>query len=175
MRCGPLGLGLELRDLETRGHTDRVVALTEALGQRLAFPDLAGLRMGAYLHDLGKLAIPDAILLKPGALTDAERWIMQSHCDIGFSILENLGFLPQTARNIVRYHHERLDGSGYPFGLKGDEIPFEARLFAVVDVYDALVHARLTRLPGVIRRPCTSCVGRLARPLRPPLCRPLLS
>jgi HD-GYP domain-containing protein (c-di-GMP phosphodiesterase class II) len=137
-----LGLGLELRDLETRGHTDRVVALTEALGQRLAFPDLAGLRMGAYLHDLGKLAIPDAILLKPGALTDAERWIMQSHCDIGFSILENLGFLPQTARNIVRYHHERLDGSGYPFGLKGDEIPFEARLFAVVDVYDALVHAR---------------------------------
>jgi putative nucleotidyltransferase with HDIG domain len=118
------------------------VALTEALGQRLGFPDLEGLRMGAYLHDLGKLAIPDSILLKPGTLTDAEWRIMQSHCDIGFGMLENLGFLSQTARNIVRYHHERVDGSGYPFGLKGDEIPLEARLFAVVDVYDALVHSR---------------------------------
>lgn len=137
-----LGLGLELRDLETSGHTDRVVALTEALGQRLGFPDLEGLRMGAYLHDLGKLAIPDSILLKPGALTDAEWRIMQSHCDIGFGMLENIGFLSQTARNIVRYHHERTDGSGYPFGLTHDEIPLEARLFAVVDVYDALVHSR---------------------------------
>ncbi|KIQ56058.1 GAF domain-containing protein [Meiothermus taiwanensis] len=137
-----LGLGLELRDLETKGHTDRVVALTVALGQRLGFPDLEGLRMGAYLHDLGKLAIPDSILLKPGALTDAEWRIMQSHCDIGFGMLENLGFLSQTARNIVRYHHERVDGSGYPFGLTREEIPLEARLFAVVDVYDALIHPR---------------------------------
>ncbi|MFN3390931.1 MAG: GAF domain-containing protein [Meiothermus ruber] len=137
-----LGLGLELRDLETRGHTDRVVALTEALGRHLGFLDLEGLRMGAYLHDLGKLAIPDSILLKPGTLTDAEWRIMQSHCDIGFGMLENLGFLSQTARNIVRYHHERIDGSGYPFGLTCDEIPLEARLFAVVDVYDALIHSR---------------------------------
>lgn len=137
-----LGLGLELRDLETKGHTDRVVALTEALGQRLGFADLEGLRMGAYLHDLGKLAIPDSILLKPGTLTDAEWRIMQSHCDIGFGMLENLGFLSQTARNIVRYHHERVDGSGYPFGLTRDEIPLEARLFAVVDVYDALLQSR---------------------------------
>jgi putative nucleotidyltransferase with HDIG domain len=137
-----LGLGLELRDLETKGHTDRVVALTEALGQRLGFPDLEGLRMGAYLHDLGKLAIPDSILLKPGTLTDAEWRIMQSHCDIGFGMLENLGFLSQTARNIVRYHHERVDGSGYPFGLTRDEIPLEARLFAVVDVFDALLQSR---------------------------------
>lgn len=129
-----LGLGLELRDLETKGHTDRVVALSEALGRRLGFDDLEGLRMGAYLHDLGKLAIPDSILLKPGTLTDAEWRIMQSHCDIGFRMLENLGFLSQTARNIVRYHHERIDGSGYPFGLTRDEIPLEARLFAVVDV-----------------------------------------
>lgn len=137
-----LGLGLELRDLETKGHTDRVVALSEALGQRLGFADLEGLRMGAYLHDLGKLAIPDSILLKPGTLTDAEWRIMQSHCDIGFGMLENLGFLSQTARNIVRYHHERVDGSGYPFGLTRDEIPLEARLFAVVDVYDALLQSR---------------------------------
>lgn len=137
-----LGLGLELRDLETKGHTDRVVALSEALGHRLGFPDIEGLRMGAYLHDLGKLAIPDSILLKPGTLTDAEWRIMQSHCDIGFGMLENLGFLSQTARNIVRYHHERVDGSGYPFGLTGDEIPLEARLFAVVDVYDALLQSR---------------------------------
>jgi putative nucleotidyltransferase with HDIG domain len=137
-----LGLGLELRDLETKGHTDRVVALSEALGRRLGFEDLEGLRMGAYLHDLGKLAIPDSILLKPGTLTDAEWRIMQSHCDIGFGMLENLGFLSQTARNIVRYHHERIDGSGYPFGLTQDEIPLEARLFAVVDVYDALLQSR---------------------------------
>ncbi len=137
-----LGLGLELRDLETKGHTDRVVTLTEALGRRLGFTDLEGLRMGAYLHDLGKLAIPDSILLKPGTLTDAEWRIMQSHCDIGFGMLENLGFLSQTARNIVRYHHERVDGSGYPFGLTRDEIPLEARLFAVVDVYDALLQSR---------------------------------
>lgn len=137
-----LGLGLELRDLETKGHTDRVVALTEALGQRLGFADLEGLRMGAYLHDLGKLAIPDSILLKPGTLTDAEWRIMQSHCDIGFGMLENLGFLSQAARNIVRYHHERVDGSGYPFGLTRDEIPLEARLFAVVDVFDALLQSR---------------------------------
>ncbi|MCS7069720.1 MAG: GAF domain-containing protein [Meiothermus sp.] len=137
-----LGLGLELRDLETKGHTDRVVALSEALGRRLGFPDIEGLRMGAYLHDLGKLAIPDSILLKPGTLTDAEWRIMQSHCDIGFGMLENLSFLSQTARNIVRYHHERIDGSGYPFGLTGEEIPFEARLFAVVDVYDALLQSR---------------------------------
>ncbi|RMH55954.1 MAG: GAF domain-containing protein [Deinococcus-Thermus bacterium] len=137
-----LGLGLELRDLETKGHTDRVVALTEALGRVLGFPDLEGLRTGAYLHDLGKLAIPDAILLKPGPLTEAEWRIMQSHCDIGFGMLENLGFLSQTARNIVRYHHERMDGSGYPFGLKGEEIPLEARIFAVVDVYDALLQSR---------------------------------
>lgn len=137
-----LGLGLELRDLETSGHTDRVVVLTEALGQRLGFSDLEGLRMGAYLHDLGKLAIPDSILLKPGTLTGAEWRIMQSHCDIGFGMLENLGFLSQTARNIVRYHHERIDGSGYPVGLTHDEIPLEARLFAVVNVFDALVHSR---------------------------------
>ncbi|RDI95952.1 GAF domain-containing protein [Meiothermus sp. QL-1] len=137
-----LGLGLELRDLETRGHTERVVALSEALGRALGFPDLEGLRLGAYLHDLGKLAIPDAILLKPGPLTEAEWRTMQSHCDIGFGMLESLGFLSQTARNIVRYHHERMDGSGYPFGLKGEEIPLEARLFAVVDVYDALMHER---------------------------------
>lgn len=137
-----LGLGLELRDLETKGHTDRVVALSEALGKRLGFSDIEGLRMGAYLHDLGKLAIPDSILLKPGTLTDAEWRIMQSHCDIGFGMLENLGFLSQTARNIVRYHHERIDGSGYPFGLTHHEIPLEARLFAVVDVYDALLQSR---------------------------------
>ncbi|WP_027881538.1 GAF domain-containing protein [Meiothermus rufus] len=137
-----LGLGLELRDLETKGHTDRVVLLTEALGRRVGFADLEGLRLGAYLHDLGKLAIPDAILLKPGTLTDAEWRIIQSHCDIGFGMLENLGFLSQTARNIVRYHHERIDGSGYPFGLRQEEIPLEARLFAVVDVYDALLHSR---------------------------------
>lgn len=137
-----LGLGLELRDIETKGHTDRVVALSMALGQQLGFDDLEGLRLGAYLHDLGKLAIPDAILFKPGKL-DAEEWsLMKRHCDIGFGMVQDLTFLPPSALNVVRYHHERLDGSGYPLGLKGEAIPLEARIFAVVDVYDALTQAR---------------------------------
>ena len=137
-----LGLGLELRDLETKGHTDRVVALSMALGERLGFADLEGLRLGAYLHDLGKLAVPDEVLQKVGRL-DAHEWrIMKTHPEIGYEMLQGLSFLPNTALNVVRYHHERWDGTGYPQGLRQQAIPLEARIFAVVDVYDALSHAR---------------------------------
>ncbi len=138
------GVALERRDYETQGHTERVAALTLKLARALGFRsrDLDAVRWGAYLHDIGKLAIPDRILLKPGPLTEEEWAVMRQHTEIGYAMLEPIPFLPQATRNIVRYHHERWDGSGYPSGLSGTEIPLEARIFAVVDVYDALAHDR---------------------------------
>ncbi len=133
---------LEHRDLETQGHTERVAELAVRLGRELGFPDLEGLRLGAYFHDLGKLALPDEVLKKPAALNTGEWRLVKTHPEVGFEILQDLPFLPQTALNVVLYHHERWDGSGYPKGLKGEEIPLEARIFAVVDVWDALVSER---------------------------------
>jgi len=135
---------LEHRDLETRGHTDRVVRLTEFLGRRFGFRGrrLEALRWGAYLHDIGKLGVPDAVLLKPGALSEEEWAVMQSHPEVAVEMLKPLGFLPEITLNVVRHHHERWDGSGYPDGLRGEAIPLEARIFAVADVFDALVSPR---------------------------------
>jgi HD-GYP domain-containing protein (c-di-GMP phosphodiesterase class II) len=142
MALRSLGLGLEIRDLEPKGHTDRVVALATQLGQRLRFADLEGLRLGAYLHDFGKLAVPEQVMQKAGILDTGEWRMMKTHPEVAFELLHTMPFLSQTARNVVRYHHERWDGSGYPLGLVAEEIPFEARLFAVVDVYDTLCHSR---------------------------------
>ncbi|TBH17510.1 HD domain-containing phosphohydrolase [Thermus thermamylovorans] len=133
---------LEYRDLETRGHTERVAELSLRLGMVLGFPDLEGLRLGAYFHDLGKLALPDEILRKPAALSTGEWRAVKTHPEVGLEILKSLPFLPRAALNVVLYHHERWDGSGYPRGLRGEEIPLEARIFAVVDVYDALLSER---------------------------------
>ena len=135
---------LEHRDLETRGHTDRVVRTSEFLGRKLGFRGerLRALRWGAYLHDIGKLAIPDTVLLKPSSLETHEWQVMRSHPELAVSMLEPLGFLPEITLNVVRYHHERWDGSGYPLGLKGEKIPLEARIFAVADVFDALLSRR---------------------------------
>ncbi len=135
---------LEQRDLETQGHTERVVRLTEFLGRRFGFRGkrLEALRWGAYLHDIGKLAIPDAVLLKPEALDEREWAVMRSHPVVAVRMLEPLGFLPRITLNVVRHHHERWDGRGYPDGLTGEAIPLEARLFAVTDVFDALVSRR---------------------------------
>jgi putative nucleotidyltransferase with HDIG domain len=133
---------LEYRDLETKGHTERVAELALRLGQALGFPDLEGLRLGAYFHDLGKLALPDEILKKPAALSTGEWRLVKTHPEVGLEILQSLPFLPKTALHVVLYHHERWDGSGYPKGLKGEEIPLEARIFAVVDVWDALLSPR---------------------------------
>lgn len=138
------GVALERRDYETKGHTERVAALSSRLARALGFrgPDLAAVRWGAYLHDIGKLAIPDRILLKEGPLDEEEWALMREHTEIGHRMLEAIPFLPEATRNIVRFHHERWDGSGYPQGLAGTDIPLEARVFAVVDVFDALVHDR---------------------------------
>ena len=138
------GVALERRDYETQGHTERVARLSISLASALGFSrrELEYIRWGAYLHDIGKLSIPDRILLKPGPL-DSEEWeIMKQHTKIGCDMLEPIPFLPESSRNIVRYHHERWDGNGYPEGLANTDIPIEARIFAVVDVFDALAHDR---------------------------------
>jgi len=139
-----LGLVLEYRDYETKGHTDRVLVWSERLGRALGLTGdaLDALRWGALLHDTGKVAIPDGILLKPGKLTPAEFDIIKGHPTIGFEMLMHIPSLPQATLDVVLYHQERWNGSGYPKGLARHDIPLEARLFAVVDVYDALTSKR---------------------------------
>ncbi|HEX7021330.1 MAG TPA: HD domain-containing phosphohydrolase, partial [Trueperaceae bacterium] len=139
-----LGVMLEYRDFETKGHTDRVVELSLQLGRKLGFDreQLRALRWGAYLHDIGKIAIPDQILLKPGRLETQEFEIIRRHTVIGTEMCRNIPFLPTETRQIVRSHHERWDGGGYPDALMGNEVPLMARIFAIIDVYDALASAR---------------------------------
>ncbi|WP_084047162.1 PAS domain S-box protein [Deinococcus hopiensis] len=139
-----LGLALEYRDYETKGHTDRVVHFTERLGQAMGFSgdDLDALRWGAFLHDTGKVAIPDSILLKPDKLTPEEWDVIKRHPSIGYEMLHHIPSLPPTTLEVVLHHQERWNGSGYPRGLAGTEIPLAARIFAVVDVYDALTNER---------------------------------
>lgn len=136
-------LALELRDKETRGHSDRVTEMTLRLGQALGLDDasLLHLRRGAWLHDIGKMGIPDEILYKPGALTDEDWAVMKKHPVYAAEMLASIPFLQQ-AIDIPFYHHERWNGSGYPLGLKGKSIPLAARIFMVVDIWDALVSDR---------------------------------
>jgi putative nucleotidyltransferase with HDIG domain len=137
---------LDLRDRETEGHTRRVTELTLRLARAMGISDeqLVHIRRGALLHDIGKMGVPDAILFKPGKLTEEELKLMQRHPVLGYQLLSTIPFL-QPALDIVYCHHERWDGSGYPRGLKGEEIPLSARIFAVVDVWDALVSERVFR------------------------------
>nr|WP_255639175.1 HD domain-containing phosphohydrolase [Deinococcus betulae] len=139
-----LGLVLEARDRETKGHTDRVMALALELGQALGLSgaQLETLRLGSYLHDIGKMVIPDAILLKTGPLTEQEWAVMRSHTLEGERFAAALGFVPPEVLELIRFHHERWDGGGYVSGLSGEAIPLLARVFAVVDVYDALLSER---------------------------------
>jgi PAS domain S-box-containing protein len=134
---------LDLRDKETEGHTQRVtemtVKLAEAMG--LAESELVHVRRGALLHDIGKMGIPDSILLKPDNLTDEEWEIMRRHPTYAYELLKPIDYL-SPALDIPYCHHEKWDGSGYPRGLKGTQIPLSARIFAVVDVYDALTSDR---------------------------------
>jgi PAS domain S-box-containing protein/putative nucleotidyltransferase with HDIG domain len=130
---------LDLRDKETEGHTQRVTELTLALARKFGFTDeqLINIRWGALLHDIGKMGVPDSILLKPGKLTDEEWQIMKQHPTFALEMLSPIRYLT-TSLDIPYCHHEKWDGTGYPRGLKGEMIPLAARLFAVVDVWDAL-------------------------------------
>ncbi len=131
---------LDARDASTQGHSQRVVQYTLAIAHALGITNREQLQIihyGALLHDVGKIGVPDAILRKPASLT-AEEWIeMRKHPEIGYQMLKNIDFL-QKALPIVRYHHERWDGTGYPHGLAGEAIPLEARIFAIADSFDAL-------------------------------------
>jgi putative nucleotidyltransferase with HDIG domain len=130
---------MDMRDRETEGHSRRVAEMTVRIARELGIRDeeLLHIRRGAYLHDMGKMAIPDSILLKPGKLDEEEWKIMKMHPVYAHEMLSPIAYLRQ-ALDIPYYHHERWDGSGYPRGLKGTEIPIAARIFAIVDVWDAL-------------------------------------
>lgn len=134
---------LEIRDRETSGHTRRVTELTIRLARRFGFGDeeIPHLRRGVLLHDIGKMGIPDSILKKTGPLTNEEWSEMRRHPQYAFDLLHPIAYL-RPALDIPYCHHEKWDGSGYPRGLKGEEIPLAARIFAVVDVWDALLHER---------------------------------
>ncbi len=138
-----LGSAIAKRDSDTNVHNFRVTLYSVRLGESLRLPDSAmqGLIKGAFLHDVGKIAIPDAILLKAGKLTDEEFETMKNHVGHGGDILSSYDWLSD-ADAVVRCHHERFDGSGYPAGLRGEEIPLNARIFAVADVFDALTSKR---------------------------------
>jgi HD-GYP domain-containing protein (c-di-GMP phosphodiesterase class II) len=134
---------LDMRDHETQGHTQRVTELSIQLARFMGIKDAedVNFRRGALLHDIGKVAVPDAILNKPGPLTEEEWVIMRKHPLHAYSLLSKSNYL-EAALDIPLYHHEKWDGSGYPGGLKGDAIPQAARIFAIVDVWDALTSDR---------------------------------
>ncbi len=141
------GKALEIRDFVTQGHIQHIIDLTVKTARSLGFDEerILHLRRGAALHDIGKIGIPDGILLKPGTLSPEEWAIMRKHPIYAYEILSSVFFLlPSTL--IPLYHHERWDGSGYPQGLKGEDIPIEARIFAVVDVWESLSSDRPFRL-----------------------------
>jgi putative two-component system response regulator len=138
-----LALTVEARDPYTEGHCQRLAAYAVAVGQALGLSveQLATLERGGYLHDVGKIGVPDAVLMKPGRLTPEEFAVMQSHTIIGERLCGDLRSL-RAVREIVRHHHERIDGSGYPDRLKGDAIPLTAQIVAIVDAYDAMTTIR---------------------------------
>jgi putative nucleotidyltransferase with HDIG domain len=138
-----LGDALDLKDAETEGHSRRVTAFTMAIAKAMGVPreQIDVIARGAFLHDIGKMAIPDNILLKPGKLDDKEREIMREHCFHGYQMLKKIPFLAE-ACEIVYSHQEHFDGSGYPRGLRGSEIPLGARIFSVADTLDAIISNR---------------------------------
>src|SRR5579859_1061469 len=147
-----LGDALDLKDAETEGHSKRVTAFTIAIARAMGLSGekIRVIARGAFLHDIGKMAIPDAILRKPGALTESETEIMREHCYRGYQMLKKIPFLSEAAE-IVYAHQERFDGTGYPRGLRGQNIPLGARLFAVADTLDAITSDRPYRAAQTIQ------------------------
>jgi len=138
-----LAAALDLRDNETAGHSRRVTLYSLEMAKRLSFPgdEVKHLERGAYLHDIGKIGIPDSILLKPGKLTPEETAIMQTHVRIGYKLMSRVAFLAEAAE-IVLTHQEFYDGTGYPQGLAREEIPLGARIFSIADTMDAIMSDR---------------------------------
>ena len=132
-----------MRDPYTAGHQRRVGELAAAIAQELGLSDdkIHGLRLAASIHDLGKIKVPAEILAKPGKLTNIELMLIKAHAQAGYDILKDIAF-PWPIATIVWQHHERLDGSGYPLGLKDDQILFESRIMAVADVVEAMASHR---------------------------------
>ncbi|MFI5401499.1 MAG: HD-GYP domain-containing protein [Planctomycetota bacterium] len=134
---------IESRDCETKHHCRRVQVYAVMLAQRLGVSpeELVDISYGALLHDVGKIGVPDAILLKPGKLTDSEWEVMRRHTVIGHQMISRIKFL-RGAADIVLHHHERWDGGGYPQGVSGEEVPLGARIFSIIDTFDAMTSKR---------------------------------
>jgi putative nucleotidyltransferase with HDIG domain len=135
---------MDIRHRETGDHSDRVMRMAAGLARLVGVQGeaLRNLTFGALLHDIGKLALPDAVLIKPGKLDEEEMAVMRRHPQLGYELLQRVDFLRE-AGDIPHSHHERWDGAGYPQGLRGEAIPLAARIFSVVDVWDALITARV--------------------------------
>ncbi len=158
-----LGDALDLKDTETEGHSRRVTAYTIALARAMHLPaeEIRTIARGAFLHDVGKMAIPDAILLKPGRLTAEEQSTMREHCARGYQMLRKIPYL-RDAAEIVYSHQEHFNGSGYPRGLRGEQIPLGARIFAVADALDAITSDRPYRRASsfaTARKEILKCIG----------------
>ncbi|MCR4317249.1 MAG: HD domain-containing protein [Planctomycetes bacterium] len=135
---------IEAKDPYTHGHSERVTAISLSIGEAMGLEgaDLDNLRLGSLLHDIGKIGVPEKILRKPARLTDEEFTLMKAHPGQGGDILQNIKFLPSDAVDAVRYHHEKWNGTGYPLGLKGNDIPLFGRICAIADAFDAMTSNR---------------------------------
>src|SRR5256884_4402057 len=171
-----LGDALDLKDAETEGHSKRVTAFTIAMARAMGLsPDkIRIIARGAFLHDIGKMAIPDAILRKPGPLTKDETAIMQEHALRGYQMLRKIPFLSE-ASEIVYSHQEKFDGTGYPRGLKGEQIPLGARMFSLADTLDAITSNRHYRAAQTVEAAREETARWGARQLDPAIVRTFIS
>jgi putative nucleotidyltransferase with HDIG domain len=150
-----LDAALQARDLCTHSHCQRVIYYSLSLGRMMGLSEseLVTLERGVFLHDIGKIHMPDSVLQKPGLLSESERTVMQQHSSIGYEMLRHNPLLTEAAE-IVLTHHERYNGSGYPAGLRGDDIPLGARICAVTDTFDAITSIRPYRTPMSFEEAC---------------------